>query len=80
MKKKLLAILLVFFVICIMACGGYYKVKDIETNKIYYSKELKMDDGTVILKDANTGNIVNINNSEIIKINKEEFLGHTKVE
>ena len=55
-------------------CTSYYKVIDPSTNKTYYTTELRRkDNGATTLKDARTGNMVTIQNSEVEPINKEEF-------
>src|SRR4051794_34099285 len=55
-------------------CASYYKVTDPTTGKSYYTQELKrQDNGATTLKDAKTGNVVNIQNSEIDEISKEEY-------
>ena len=69
-------ILLLFF--GIVACGGYYRVKDLIGGNVYYTKDLDRENGTVMLKDANTGNTVTLQNSEVAEINKEEFKANIK--
>ena len=66
----------------VTACGGgYYKVMDPSTEKIYYTKDLKEEKGGAIkIKDANTGSTVTLQNSEVTEINKEEFKANTKKE
>jgi len=61
------------------ACGGsYYKVADPSTEKIYYTDEIeKVKSGAIKLLDANTGNMVTLQNSEVTEISKEEFKANT---
>jgi hypothetical protein len=55
-------------------CTSYYKVHDPTTGKDYYTTDLqKKSSGASTLKDARTGNTVNLQNSEIEEIKKEEF-------
>jgi hypothetical protein len=55
-------------------CTNYYQVTDPTTGKSYYTTELKQKgNGAATLKDGRTGNTVNIQNSEINKISKEEY-------
>jgi hypothetical protein len=55
-------------------CTSYYKVTDPTTGKSYYTTELKQKgNGSATLKDGRTGNTVNIQNSEISEVSKEEF-------
>jgi hypothetical protein len=59
---------------CLGGCTSYYKVTDPHSNKVYYTTDLKQNDsGSTTLKDARTGNMVTVQNSEVEKINKEEF-------
>jgi hypothetical protein len=55
-------------------CTSYYKVTDPTTGKAYYTTELtQKGNGSATLKDGRTGNTVNIQNSEISKISKDEY-------
>ena len=57
-----------------VGCTSYYKVTDPTTGKTYYTTELKQSgNGAARLKDARTGTTVNLQNSEITHIKKEEF-------
>ena len=64
---------------CVLAlllggCTSYYKVTDPTTGKAYYTTELKQKgNGAATLKDGRTGNTVNLQNSEISTISKEEY-------
>ena len=58
----------------LVGCTTYYKVTDPTTGKSYYTTELKQKgNGSATLKDSRTGNTVNIQNSEISKISKEQY-------
>lgn len=63
----------------VAACGGgYYKVTDPATDKVYYTKEVKQEkSGAVKLIDASTGSMVTLQNSEVTEINKEEYNANT---
>jgi hypothetical protein len=83
MRNKLFAVTLAFFLLVgLSACGGgYYKVKDTATDKMYYTDKLKEEKGGAVkLRDANTGSTVTLQNSEVTQINKEEFKANTKKE
>jgi hypothetical protein len=55
-------------------CTTYYKVTDPTTGKVYYTTKLNhRKSGAATLTDARTGNKVNIQNSDVEKIKKEEF-------
>ena len=81
MKSKLLTLVVALsMLVGITACGGgYYMVKDPATDKTYYTdKIIEEKGGAIKLKDANTGSEVTLQNSEVTKINKEEFKANTK--
>ena len=77
-KKTIFLAMAMIALITLSACGSYYMVKDVTTDKVFYTKDLKRNDGTVILKDANTGDTVTLHNSEVSEINKETFKANTK--
>ena len=70
---KRMQIVLCAVVLLAGGCTTYYKVTDPTTNKTYYTTELKQDHGTATLKDARTGNMVTIQNSEVSQVSKEQF-------
>lgn len=81
MKRIIISIVVAIFVAAaITACGGgYYKVKDVSTDKIYYTDKIENEKGGAVrLKDANTDSTVTLQNSEVTEINKEEFNANTK--
>lgn len=65
-------------------CGPtHYKVHDPTTGRDYYTTELQQKkSGAATLKDGRTGSTVNLQNSEIQKITKEQYQTgiHTPVE
>ena len=74
MKKLLLLGVLCLFVLA--GCGGYWMVTDPTSKNVYYTEEVKESKGgvgAVKFKDAKTGNEVNLQNSEIKEITKDEF-------
>lgn len=72
MNKTLMAIALA--AICAGGCTSYYKVTDPTTGKVYYTTQLQQKgSGSATLTDARTGNKVNLQNTEIAKVSKEEF-------
>jgi hypothetical protein len=55
-------------------CTSYYRVTDPTTGREYYTTQLdEKDSGAATLKDARTGRTVNLQNSEIAQISKEEY-------
>ena len=79
MKSKLLVVALSIFVLFgITACGSYYMVKDIQSDKTFFTNEIEREKGGAVrFKDANTGSTVTIQNSAVTEINKEEFKANT---
>jgi hypothetical protein len=72
MSRKILlvaGIVLVFTV----GCTSYYRVTDPSTDKVYYTTELKQDNGATTLKDGRTGDMVTVQNVEVRKISKEDY-------
>ncbi len=71
--KKLLGLLL--GLLFLSGCGGYWMVTDPSTKNVYYSEEVQQSKSTGAVKfiDAKTGNSVNLQNSEVKEITKDEF-------
>ena len=60
--------------ICAGGCSSYYKVTDPTTGRDYYTQELRQGkNGSATLRDGRTGNTVNLQNSEISKVTKEQY-------
>jgi hypothetical protein len=77
-KQIKLVIALSLSILLIGCGGGYYKVTDPATDKIYFTKEVKEEKGGAVkLIDANTGSSVTLQNSEVMEINKEEYKANT---
>jgi hypothetical protein len=61
-------------VLLVAGCASYYKVRDPQTGDVYYTEKIdNLRGGAVKLKDARTGNIVTIQNSEVKEINSDEY-------
>jgi hypothetical protein len=71
--KKLLGLMLTLLFLA--GCGGYWMVIDPTTKNIYYTEEVEQSKSTGAVKfiDAKTGNSVNLQNSEVKEITKDEF-------
>ena len=55
-------------------CTSYYKVTDPHSGRVYYTDKLKEEQGGAVeLKDAHTGVQVTLQNSSVMKVNKETF-------
>ncbi len=56
-------------------CASYYRVTDPESGKVYFTQDVDtISGGAVKLKDARTGGIVTIQNSEVKEISKHEYI------
>ena len=73
--KRLMGLVLGLFLL--IGCAGeakYWMVTDPSTNNIYYTQEVdNLSSGAVKFTDAQTGNAVSIQNSEVKKVTEEEF-------
>lgn len=80
MKRKLVtSVLLILLTLSITGCGKYYMVKDPNTGNTYYTDCIEeRNTGAIKFKDANTGSVVTIQNSEINEIPKDEYKKNTK--
>ncbi|MHC5083443.1 MAG: hypothetical protein ACYTET_05835 [Planctomycetota bacterium] len=71
-KQLLIAVLLCALFVC--GCTKYYRVTDPSTNKDYYTKDVKtVSGGAVKITDERTGNTVTLQNSEVEKIEKQDY-------
>ena len=58
----------------VVGCASYYKVTDPQSGKEYYTQEIdNVRGGAVKLKDARTGGLVTIQNSEVKEISSKEY-------
>ncbi|MGE5893896.1 MAG: hypothetical protein ACM34I_07560 [bacterium] len=75
MSKSLLVVLL-GVVLLVIGCAPsmYYKVTDPVTGSVYYTEEVQREKGgAATFKDARSGSVVTIQNSEIKEISEKEF-------
>jgi hypothetical protein len=72
--RQLCCVALMGAALFVCGCTSYYRVTDPTTGRQYYTTELKQrSSGSLTLKDARTGNIVSLQNSEVEQIRKEQF-------
>ena len=71
--KKLLGVAL--GLLLLSGCGGYWMVTDPSTKNVYYTEEVQQSKGSGAVKfmDAKTGTSINLQNSEVKEITKDEF-------
>ena len=68
-------IMLWVLALSIAGCGSiyYFQITDPTTGNVYYSQKIEKKSGSDSFTDAKTGSIVNLQNSEIKEISKEEY-------
>jgi hypothetical protein len=54
-------------------CTDYYRVRDTETARTYYTTKLDRKGGAVVFTDGKTGNTVSLQNSEVTEIDKDSY-------
>ncbi|HEX9137508.1 MAG TPA: hypothetical protein VF905_11295 [Nitrospirota bacterium] len=60
--------------VLVVGCASYYMVTDPETGKEYYTQEIDdVKGGAVKLKDARSGSLVTLQNSEVKEISEKEY-------
>jgi hypothetical protein len=70
MKRTMTVLLLAF----VAGCTSYHKVTDLNTGKVYYTKDLeRKGSGSVQLKDGRTGATVVLPYSEAQKIKEDDY-------
>lgn len=58
----------------VVGCASYYKVTDPQSGNAYYTEEIdNVRGGAVKLKDARSGSIVTLQNSEVKEISSDEY-------
>ena len=74
MRKVVMILLVSVIGFGVVGCARYYRVKEPTSGNMYYTKEVKQKvGGTIMFKDARTGNNVTLQNSELERIPKQEF-------
>jgi len=71
--KRLMGLML--GLLLLSGCGGYWMVTDPTSKTVYYTEDVEQSKsgGAVKFTDAKTGSQVNLQNSEVKKISKDEF-------
>ena len=76
-KMRTRVFCLVMLLVMLLALTGctYYRITDPTTNKIYYTKKIdERHSGAVTITDAKTKRKVTLQNSDIEKISRDEFI------
>jgi len=67
------AIIVGFVTASLAACAHYYKVTEPASGKVFYTQEIKRNGSAVEFKDAQTGGVTTLQNSQITEINKSAY-------
>lgn len=67
------ALAVVVFSVFLVGCAHYYKVSDPGTGKSYYTEDVKRNGSAVEFKDAQTGGVMTLQNSNVQEIDKQEY-------
>jgi len=68
--RALIATLLALF---LAACAHYFKVTDPSNGKVFYTEDIDRKGSAVEFKDAQSGGMVTLQNSEIVQIDKQAY-------
>jgi len=63
----------VVFATVLAGCAHYYKVTDPSNSKVFYTEEVKRNGSAVEFKDAQSGGVVTLQNSNVQEIDKQEY-------
>ncbi len=79
MNRKTLSLraALVLFAMPIAACQSYLEVTDTQTGKSYYTRDVDRDDGHLRFKDEATGDRVNLGNSTVREVTRDQYRNAT---
>lgn len=75
--SRLIIMLACVIALSLAGCGSYYKITDPSSGKVYYSEKVKKRSGYVEFTDSNSGSDVTLQNSEVLKISKDEYKANT---
>jgi hypothetical protein len=71
--STLRALVVVLLTVGLAACAHYYKVTDPAGGKVYYTEDVKRNGSAVEFKDAQTGSVTTLQNSEVMEIDKQAY-------
>jgi hypothetical protein len=57
----------------VAACAHYFKVTDPATGKVFYTEDIDRKGSAVEFKDAQTGGVITLQNSQITQIDKQAY-------
>ena len=71
--STLRALIVVLLTVSLAACAHYFKVADPGSEKVFYTEDIKRNGSAVEFKDAQTGGVITLQNSEITQIDKQAY-------
>jgi len=71
--STLRALVVVLLTVCLAACAHYYKVTDPASGKVFYTEDVKHNGSAVEFKDAQSGGVTTLQNSEVVEIDKQAY-------
>jgi hypothetical protein len=71
--STLRALVVLLLTVSLAACAHYYKVTDPATGKSFYTEDVKRNGSAVEFKDAQSGGVTTLQNSEVLEIDKQAY-------
>ena len=71
--STLRALVVVLLTVSLAACAHYYKVTDPATGKVFYTEDVKRNGSALEFKDAQSGGVTTLQNSEVLEIDKQAY-------
>jgi hypothetical protein len=72
--STLRALVVLLLTVSLAACAhSYYKVTDLASGKAFYTEDVKRNGSAVEFRDAQTGGVTTLQNSEIVEIDKQAY-------
>jgi hypothetical protein len=71
--SMLRALVVLLLTVSLAACAHYYKVTDPATGKSFYTEDVKRNGSAVEFKDAQSGGVTTLQNSEVLEIDKQAY-------
>jgi len=67
------SLVVLLLTLSVSECAHYFKVTDPATGKVFYTEDIDRKGSAVEFKDAQTGGVVTLQNSQIIQIDKQAY-------
>jgi hypothetical protein len=73
MRSTLRALVAVLLAVFLAACAHYYKVTDPASGKVFYTEDVKRNGSAVEFKDAQSGGVTTLQDSEVVEVDKQAY-------